>query len=88
MKQLPTVKNTTREESRTHAVKESASVSVSVISKVLLILEALQNSAGGLGLKAICDDTGINKSTAHRFAGGHLLIAAGLSVKLEAKSEW
>jgi DNA-binding IclR family transcriptional regulator len=67
MKQLPTVKNTTREEPRTHAVKESASVSVGVISKVLLILEALQNSAGGLGLKAICDDTGINKSTAHRF---------------------
>ena len=41
--------------------------SVGVISKVLLILEALQNSSVGLGLKAICDVTGINKSTAHRF---------------------
>ena len=41
--------------------------SVGVISKVLRILEALQSSSVGLNLKAICDDTGINKSTAHRF---------------------
>ena len=41
--------------------------SVGVISKVLLILEALQNSSVGLGLKGICDATAINKSTAHRF---------------------
>ena len=41
--------------------------SVQVISKVLRIFEALQNSSVGLGLKAICDETGINKSTAHRF---------------------
>ena len=41
--------------------------SVGVISKVLLILEALQGSSAGLGLKAICDLTGIHKSTAHRF---------------------
>jgi DNA-binding IclR family transcriptional regulator len=40
---------------------------VGVISKVLLILEALQGSSAGLGLKAICDATGIHKSTAHRF---------------------
>ena len=40
---------------------------VGVISKVLLILEALQGSSAGLGLKAICDLTGIHKSTAHRF---------------------
>jgi DNA-binding IclR family transcriptional regulator len=33
----------------------------------LLILEALQGSSAGLGLKAICDLTGIHKSTAHRF---------------------
>jgi IclR family acetate operon transcriptional repressor len=33
----------------------------------LRILEVLQNSSIGLSLKAICDDTGINKSTAHRF---------------------
>lgn len=43
------------------------SASVGVISKVLRILEALQGSSSGLGLKAICDQTGINKSTAHRF---------------------
>lgn len=41
--------------------------SVGVISKVLRILEALQGSSGGLSLKAICDQTGIHKSTAHRF---------------------
>ncbi len=41
--------------------------SVGVISKVLRILEALQGSSAGLGLKAICDRTGIHKSTAHRF---------------------
>lgn len=46
-------------------VRQSASVGV--ISKVLLILEALQNSSVGLGLKAVCDATGINKSTAYRF---------------------
>src|ERR1700751_2721094 len=44
-----------------------ASGSVGVISKVLRILEALQGSSSGLGLKEICDQTGINKSTAHRF---------------------
>ena len=48
--------------------KSSAgSAPVGVISKVLLILEALQGSSAGLGLKAICDLTGIHKSTAHRF---------------------
>jgi DNA-binding IclR family transcriptional regulator len=40
---------------------------VGVISKVLRILEALQGSSSGLGLKAICDYTAIHKSTAHRF---------------------
>ena len=44
-----------------------ASASVGVISKVLRILEALQGSSSGLALKAICDQTGIHKSTAHRF---------------------
>src|SRR6202140_4223843 len=43
------------------------SAPVGVISKVLLILEALQGSSAGLALKAICDLTGIRKSTAHRF---------------------
>ncbi|HSS97483.1 MAG TPA: IclR family transcriptional regulator [Terriglobales bacterium] len=41
--------------------------SVGVISKVLQIFELLHNSSAALSLKAICDDTGINKSTAHRF---------------------
>lgn len=50
-------------------VTKSSPVSapVGVISKVLRILEALQGSSAGLGLKAICDLTGIHKSTAHRF---------------------
>ena len=48
-------------------VRRSAGASVGVISKVLRILEALQTSSLGLSLKAICDETGINKSTAHRF---------------------
>ena len=47
------------------ALKQESSVGV--ISKVLRILEALHNSSAGLSLKAICDDTGINKTTAHRF---------------------
>lgn len=45
----------------------SAAASVGVISKLLRILEALQGASAGLGLKTICDLTGINKSTAHRF---------------------
>src|SRR6202007_2263569 len=45
----------------------SGAAPVGVISKVLRILEALQGSSSGLGLKAICDRTGIHKSTAHRF---------------------
>ena len=45
----------------------SGTAPVGVISKVLRILEALQGSSAGLGLKAICDRTGIHKSTAHRF---------------------
>lgn len=49
------------------AKADPVSASVGVISKVLRILEALQGSSGGLGLKAICDRTGIHKSTAHRF---------------------
>ncbi len=52
---------------RTQVAGRSQGASVGVISKVLRILEALQTSSVGLSLKAICDDTGINKSTAHRF---------------------
>lgn len=48
------------------ATKASAAP-VGVISKVLLILEAIQGSPFGLGLKAISEATGIHKSTAHRF---------------------
>jgi len=46
---------------------KSSSAPVGVISKVLKILEVLQSSGSGLGLKAISDATGIHKSTAHRF---------------------
>jgi DNA-binding IclR family transcriptional regulator len=42
-------------------------VGVGVISKVFRILEAIQGSPSGLTLKPICDATGVNKSTAHRF---------------------
>lgn len=41
--------------------------SVQVISKMLRILEAIHASPSGLGLKPICDITGVHKSTAHRF---------------------
>src|SRR5258708_17918044 len=40
---------------------------VGVIGKVFNILEAIQSSPSGLTLTPICDITGINKSTAHRF---------------------
>jgi IclR family acetate operon transcriptional repressor len=42
-------------------------VGVGVISKVFRILEAIQGSPSGLTLKPICDATGVQKSTAHRF---------------------
>jgi IclR family KDG regulon transcriptional repressor len=45
----------------------SKSAPVGVISKVLRILELLDQSAYGLQLKDIATKTGINKSTAHRF---------------------
>jgi DNA-binding IclR family transcriptional regulator len=48
------------------ATKVSAAP-VGVISKVLLILEAIHGSPFGLRLKAISEATGIHKSTAHRF---------------------
>ena len=55
-------------------MKRSASThaAVGVITKVLRILEAIQSSPSGLTLKPICDITGVNKSTAHRFLK-HLL---------------
>ena len=61
------------ERSKTHtsmarvAKSSKGAAPVGVISKVLRILEALQGSSAGLGLKAICDLTDIHKSTAHRF---------------------
>jgi len=60
------------ERRKRHAMPRVAKLSkgaapVGVISKVLRILEALQGSSAGLGLKAICDLTDIHKSTAHRF---------------------
>src|ERR1700730_12195076 len=49
------------------AKSSKGSATVRLISKALLILEALRGSSAGLGLKAICDLTDIHKSTAHRF---------------------
>lgn len=59
--------NASEGQSPVKAGKHDEASSVGVISKVLRILEALQSSSVGLTLKAICEDTGINKSTAHRF---------------------
>src|SRR5437016_5321205 len=56
-----------RAPARRTAKSSAGAAPVGVISKVLRILEALQGSSAGLGLKAICDLTGIHKSTAHRF---------------------
>src|ERR1700756_2667039 len=53
--------------SPTLRVTKPVAASVGVISKVLRILETLQGASSGLTLKAVCDLTGINKSTAHRF---------------------
>jgi len=55
---------------------------VGVISKVFQILEAIQGSPSGLTLKPICELTGVNKSTAHRFlkhleADGYVLRTEG-----------
>jgi DNA-binding IclR family transcriptional regulator len=67
VKMLSIAEGAAGREAPLQAGRPPASASVGVISKVLRILEVLQNSPGGLGLKAICDETGINKSTAHRF---------------------
>src|SRR6202165_2540523 len=64
---LPELKGP-RHPSMARVAKQSKGAApVGVISKVLRILEALQGSSAGLGLKAICDLTDIHKSTAHRF---------------------
>ncbi len=47
--------------------RESKSAPVGVVAKVLRVLEALDGSPGGLQLKKIAAETGINKSTAYRF---------------------
>jgi DNA-binding IclR family transcriptional regulator len=67
VKPLSNAENMASGRSQMPPVRHSVSAPVGVISKVLRILECLQNSSGGLSLKAICHDTGINKSTAHRF---------------------
>lgn len=48
-------------------VRESKSAPVGVVTKVLKILEALQSAPGGLQLREVAQQTGINKSTAYRF---------------------
>jgi DNA-binding IclR family transcriptional regulator len=47
--------------------RESRSVPVGVVGKVLRILEALDVSPSGMQLKDIAQQTSINKSTAYRF---------------------
>ncbi|MES2393779.1 MAG: IclR family transcriptional regulator [Acidobacteriota bacterium] len=49
------------------AIKKMKSAPVGVIDKVLVILELLDRNPGGLKLKEIAEQSGINKSTAHRF---------------------
>jgi len=48
-------------------MKKMKSSPVGVIDKVLILLELLDQNPGGLKLKEIADQSGINKSTAHRF---------------------
>ena len=69
MKTLATESAAGPQAQQRYAIRKSgdACAQVGVISKVLLILEALHNSQAGLCLKGICDATKINKSTAHRF---------------------
>jgi IclR family transcriptional regulator, acetate operon repressor len=57
---------------------------VGVISKVLLILQTIQATPTGLSLKAICDTTGLNKSTAYRFLSH--LESEGYLVRTEART--
>jgi IclR family acetate operon transcriptional repressor len=49
------------------ATKKMKSAPVGVIEKVLVILELLDRSPGGLKLREIADQSKLNKSTAHRF---------------------
>lgn len=48
-------------------MRKSNSAPVGVITKVLAIFELLDRSPGGLQLKSISGQTGLNKSTAYRF---------------------
>jgi DNA-binding IclR family transcriptional regulator len=47
--------------------RQSKSAPVGVVGKVLRILEALDAAPGGLQLREIAQQTGVNKSTAYRF---------------------
>jgi DNA-binding IclR family transcriptional regulator len=49
------------------STKKLKSAPVGVIGKVLRILELLDRSRSGLPLKDIAEESGLNKSTAHRF---------------------
>lgn len=46
---------------------QSSSAPVGVLTKVLSIFELLDRSPGGLQLRSISEQTGLNKSTAYRF---------------------
>jgi DNA-binding IclR family transcriptional regulator len=48
-------------------VRRSISAPVGVLTKVLKIFELLDSSPGGLQLRNIAEETGMNKSTAYRF---------------------
>lgn len=48
-------------------VKQSASAPVGVLTKVLSIFELLDRSPNGMSLRAIAEQSGINKTTAYRF---------------------
>lgn len=60
----------TRSTKQVHAkltVRHSNSAPVGVLTKVLSIFELLDKSPGGLQLRSISEQTGLNKSTAYRF---------------------
>lgn len=63
---------------------KSGAHQVGVISKVLRILQAIQSTPTGLSLKAICDITRVNKSTAYRFLCH--LESEGYLVRTEART--
>lgn len=52
---------------KTSKLRRSNAAPVGVLTKVLAIFELLDRSPGGLQLRSIAEQTGLNKSTAYRF---------------------